>query len=185
MAFRAFVGVPVGPLPALVRLLEGLDASGADVRTVPAEQLHLTLAFLGQVPDEAAAPLAAALDEATRPFAAFDAQLSGVGAFPHARRPRVVWAGALDPRPLVTLALAVRGSLAAAGHPGDEKDFRAHVTLARVRSERDLDKIVAFLREHARDPLPTIPVREVRLYRSVLGPGGASHEIVHSAALEA
>lgn len=185
MAFRAFVGVPIGPLPALVRLLEGLDACGADLRTVPPEHLHLTLSFLGDVPDDAAGPLAAALDAAVRPFHAFEARLRGVGAFPNARRPRVAWVALEDPRPTVDLALAVREALRNAGHPGDDKDFRAHVTLARVKSERGLDRLVAFLRDHGRDDLATVDVREVRLYRSVLGPQGAAHETLHAARLGA
>lgn len=185
MAFRAFVGVPVGPLPALVRLVEGLDACGADVRTVAPEQLHLTLSFLGDVPDDAAGPLAQALDAATRAFRPFTARLKGVGAFPNARRPRVAWVALEDPKPMVDLALAVRGALQAAGFPGDDKDFRAHVTLARTRSERGLDKLVGFLREHGRDEAGDVDVREVRLYRSVLGPQGALHETLHAARLEA
>lgn len=185
MAFRAFVGVPVGPLPPLVRLLEGLDACGADVRTVPPGQLHLTLAFLGDVPDDAPAPLAAALDAATRPFRRFAARLHGVGAFPHARRPRVVWVGVEDPRPLVDLALAVRGALEGAGFPGDGKDFRAHVTLGRMRSERGLGRVADFLKEHGRDEAGEVDVGEVRLYRSVRGPQGAVHEPLHAARLEA
>ena len=185
MAFRAFVGVPVGPLPPLVRLLEGLDACGADVRTVQPEQLHLTLSFLGSVPDDAAAPLSAALDASTRAFRPFRMRLKGVGAFPNARRPRVVWVALEDPKPMVDLALAVRGALRDAGFPGDDKDFRAHVTLARTRSEARLDRLVAFLRDHGRDDLADADVSEVRLYRSVLGPHGALHETVHAARLEA
>jgi len=59
------------------------------------------------------------------------------------------------------------------------------VTLARTRSEGGLDRLVAFLRDHGRDDLADLEVGEVRLYRSVLGTGGARHEVVHAARLEA
>lgn len=184
-AFRAFVGVPVGPLPGLVRLLEGLDASGADLKTTLPEKLHVTLSFLGDVPEDATPVLAAALDSAAAGRPAFTIKLRGVGAFPHARRPRVVWVGLEDPRALVDLALATRARLDATGFPGDGKDFRAHVTLARVRSERGLDGAVRFLRDHGRDDAGEVEVRDVRLYRSTLGTGGAQHEVLHVAPLEA
>lgn len=183
MAFRAFVGVPVGSAPDLVRLLDGLEESGADVRTVHPEQLHLTLSFLGDVPDDSAPTLAEALDAATHGTRPFEMRLHQVGAFPNARRPRVVWVGVAEPEPMVDLATRVRESLAAAGFPGDDKDFRAHVTLARTRSERNLDKLVAFLREHGRDSFGSLAVSEVRLYRSTLGPQGAAHEVLHRASL--
>lgn len=183
MPFRAFVGVPVPAEPPLVALLDGLAATGADLKVVDPAQLHVTLSFLGQVPDEAAPRIAAALDEAARPFAPFKLRLQGVGAFPSARRPRVVWAGSKDAEPLVKLANATRDTLRAAGFAGDDKDFRAHVTLARTRSEARIAGAVAFLRDHGRDELPEVPVRDVRLYRSVLSPGGPAYEVVHAAAL--
>ena len=185
MAFRAFVGVPVEPAPSLVALLEALARTKGDLKVVDPALLHFTLSFLGNVPDDAAAPIASALDAAVTGLAPFRAQLEGVGAFPNARRPRVVWAGVADPPPLVALATRVREALAAAGYPGDAKDFRAHLTLARTRSERDLAHVVAFLREHAHDPLPDVPIEEARLYRSVLSPQGPSYETLHTARLEA
>lgn len=184
MAFRAFVGVPVSPSPALASLLDGLAATGADLKIVEPTHLHLTLSFLGDVPDDAAPIIAAALDDATRGQAAFSLRLQGVGAFPNVRHPRVVWAGSVDPERMVALALRVRQRLTAAGFPGDEKDFRAHVTLARVRSERGLDKVALFLREHGRDELPEEGVREVVLFKSTLGPHGPRYERVHSATLD-
>jgi len=183
--FRAFVGIPLKAEPALVALLDALDATGADLKVVAPDHLHLTLSFLGDVPDDAAGPLARALDDATRGERAFPLALAGVGAFPSARRARVVWAGARDPARVSALAAKVRASLAAAGHQGDDKDFRAHVTLARVRSDRGADKVERFLQAHGRDELPTVPVEEVVLFRSTLGPHGPAYDRVHVARLGA
>ena len=184
MAFRAFAAVPVPPEPPLVRLLEGLAACGADLKVVEPENLHVTLSFLGQVPDEAAPRLSDALRGAARPLAPFAVRLAGVGAFPNARRPRVAWVGMQGAEPLVALALRAREALAAAGHPGDDKDFRAHLTLARTRSTRGLDGLVRFLRDHGRDDLGPLDVREARLYRSTLSPKGPTYETVATAPLE-
>lgn len=185
MPFRAFVGVPVPSDPALVRLLDGLDALGADLKVVAPDHLHVTLSFLGNVPDDAPAALAEALDEAARATPPFDATLDGVGAFPSARRPRVVWAGSKDAAPLTGLSTRVRDALSARGYRGDDKDFRAHVTLGRVKGERGHERLVAFLREHGRDALPTVPVRVVNLYRSRLGAGGPTYDVLHEARLGA
>lgn len=179
VTFRAFVGVPVAAEPPLVELLDALKATDADVKPVEPQNLHLTISFLGPVPDEAAPLIAAALHEAARGVEPFTLDLHAVGAFPSARRPRVVWAGIRNPRPVSELAVRVRASLAEAGQPQDSKDFRAHVTLARVRSERGHDRLAAFLRAHGHHELPTLSVRDVRLYKSVLGPAGPAYETVH------
>jgi 2'-5' RNA ligase len=184
VAFRAFVGTPLAREPRLDALLDALAATSADLKVVEGDHLHVTLSFLGDVPDDAAPRLAAALDEAARRVAPFELALEGVGAFPNARRPRVVWAGAADPRPLADLASRVRERLAEAGFPGDDKEFRAHVTLARVRSERGIGRLVDFLRDHGRDALPSFPVREAVLFRSDLSPHGATHRRLHEARLE-
>ncbi|HVM45394.1 MAG TPA: RNA 2',3'-cyclic phosphodiesterase [Candidatus Thermoplasmatota archaeon] len=185
MAFRGFVAVPVPPEPALTALLEEIKRLRAEVKPVAPDHLHFTLSFLGQVPDEARDALAAAIAEAARGLAPFDVELQGVGAFPSARRPRVVWVGVRDPKPMVALALRTREALARAGHPGDDKDFRAHLTLARVKGERDIQELVRFLRAHGQDELPSVRVRETRLYKSVLGPGGPTYEALATAPLEA
>lgn len=185
MAFRGFAAVPVPAEPALTALLDEIGRLRADVKPVQSDQLHFTLSFLGQTSEDAIVPLTMALQHAARGVAPFDVDLHGVGAFPSARRPRVVWVGVRDPKPIVELALRTREALARAGHPGDDKDFRAHLTLARVRSERNLEELVHFLRAHGDDALPTIRVAEARLYKSILGPAGPAYETLATAQLEA
>lgn len=170
MAFRGFVAVPVAAQPPLPALLEEIGALRADVKPVEPANLHFTLSFLGQVEDGMRPALEGALAEAAHGMQPFDVELHGVGAFPSARRPRVVWAGVVDPRPIVALALRVREELAKVGAPADDKDFRAHLTLARVKSEAGVHEVVSFLKRHGGDELPTTRVKDVRLYRSVLGP---------------
>lgn len=185
MAFRAFVAVPIPRSAPIERLLDGLAGTRGDLKVVDADHLHMTLSFLGNVPDDAAPPIGAALDEALRGVKRFAARLRGVGAFPAASRPRVVWVGVEEPAPLAAMATRVRARLATIGRPDDGKDFRAHVTLARARSERGAADVVRFLREHGTDALPEVPIEEVRLFRSTLAPGGPSYDALHATRLEA
>lgn len=176
MGWRAFVGIPVTPSPALLALHDALAQSDADLKLVRPENLHVTVAFLGTVADEAAEPLGAALSRAAAGLKPFDSVLEGAGGFPNARRPRVVWVGLRPPEPLAQLAGRVKAELDAAGHPGDDKPFRAHVTLARARSPRGSETVARLLQEHADAPMGALPVRDIRLYRSTLGPHGPTYE---------
>lgn len=183
MAFRAFVAVPVPALPELAALAKELEGLPADLNVARPDKHHLTLSFLGDVPDGAGAGLAAALDEAVSGEKAFALRLRGVGAFPDDRRPRVVWAGAEAEPAMARLAKRVRERLAAAGFPGDDKPFKVHLTLARARTPRGVEAVSAFVRRNAGLPLPELPVREVRLHRSTLHPAGAVYETLHAARL--
>lgn len=185
MAFRGFVAVPVPAAPALVGLIEELERLRDGVKPVRPENLHFTLSFLGSVEDEAREPLAREIADALRGARAFDVELRGVGAFPSARRPRVVWAAVVDPKPLVELALRAREAVAKAGVRADDKDFRAHLTLARVREGARVDPLVQFLRAHGGDELGAMRVEDVRLYQSKLGPHGPTYEALATAPLEA
>lgn len=181
MAFRAFVAIPLPRTPATEALLAELAATGAQLKAAEPDQVHLTLSFLGDVADDMAPRMAELLEGATRVAAAFDLPLHGVGAFPNARAPRVVWIGARSCPPLHALAAGVRKALP----PDDAKPFRAHVTIGRVREEGRLGSLPAWLAAQKEREMPPVRVDRVVLFKSTLGRGGAVHEPLHEARLEA
>ncbi|MGH8227382.1 MAG: RNA 2',3'-cyclic phosphodiesterase [Steroidobacteraceae bacterium] len=156
--------------------LPGLPAGG---REVPARSLHLTLAFLGSVPEPALARVRDAAAEACRAYGA----LAGSGAAPHAlgmtldsighwRRPQVLCALPSERPPGATaLAEALRRALTAAGLAPDPMPFRAHVTLARrVRQGPP----------GAGQLSVTWTFRELSLVESRTGPDGSSYSVIGS-----
>lgn len=103
-----------------------------DARWVPAENLHATLAFLGEMPDPAAVCEAVAAGVRGLPRAHL--RLEGLGAFPSTRRARVIWAGLSgDVGTLSDAAARVAKALRPLGHHPEPRPFAAHVTLARLR----------------------------------------------------
>ena len=159
-----------------MREFVAIDVGAPEPRVSRRAAEHLTLRFLGEVASERNAGIIAALEGVARTSRPFVLRLEGVGAFPSADRPRVVWTGVTVGREeVVELARAVRGALD--GLLGaDEEAFVPHLTLFRVRTPAD--------REAARELLagarPAPPPRDVRvgellLKESVLGPAGALH----------
>ena len=167
---RAFLAIPLPPplceeLAAVGRGIDGLRAQRAGT-------IHLTIRFLGEI-DDADAVAAAAAGVASR-HAPFDLRLKGLGAFPDARRPRVVWVGLAEgAEPAGALARDVERAVVGLGLPREDRPFSAHVTLGRFRGR-------------PRRPPPLDPDREfgraradrLILYRSTLTPEGAQHEAV-------
>jgi 2'-5' RNA ligase len=157
-----------------------LGESGADVRWVPTEDLHVTLCFLGGVDAARVESLVACLSEVFSGSTAFGLRLAGLGRFPVRGMPRVVWAG-LDAGAgeLAALASLAERALLAERFLGriDERPFRAHVTLGRPKSSRGVGRLLDLLGEvHLLGG--THPLEEVVLAESRLSPRGALYTAV-------
>jgi 2'-5' RNA ligase len=137
-------------------------------------QLHLTLRFLGELPEDRAEALKVQLQRVSHP--PFQLGLHGVGVFPRNRRPaRVLWAGVTPLEPIVALKAAI-DEVVGADPETSERGFSPHLTLARFRNDPgpELDH---YLRERAGFGGATWTADAFLLYRSTLGSDGARHEI--------
>jgi 2'-5' RNA ligase len=174
---RLFIAadLPAELRPVIARLCQGI----AGARWTRAEQLHITLRFLGDTAEDRLADLREHLREVRTPR--FELALHGTGVFPppSARKPaRVLWLGLEPPESLRALKHAVDGVLG----PDPEtakRGFSPHLTLARfpTRPRHDLDR---FLSEHAGFDGGRFVISSFHLYRSTLRPEGALHDIVES-----
>lgn len=180
---RMFVAL-VPPDDAVANLDAFLEPrrEAAAFRWTPAGQVHVTLAFLEDVPDWQLDPLAERLAAAASRRTPFAANVAGGGAFPDVARARVLYAG-LDLAPdahteLDRLAAGCRAAASTAGLEVDGRRFRPHLTVARCGRPTELTRWVRLL-DGYRGPVWT--ASEVALVASYLGEGprgGARHEVV-------
>lgn len=170
---RMFVAVvpPPEALDHLEALLEPRRAAAA-YRWAPPDQLHVTLAFLADVPERKLDDLVERLGRAAARRTAFAATIAGGGAFPDVGRARVLWAGLeLDERGRIELSRAATGARAAAGRAGvpvDGQRFRPHVTVARLGHPAGVSDWVKLLDAYRG---PTWTVDRLTLIASYLGEG--------------
>jgi 2'-5' RNA ligase len=135
---RLFVGIELDDAAraSCAVVSEGLQRTGFAAKYEPAEKLHVTLAFLGNVASNQYEAIAAALDRVATQNAPFGLTLDRIGAFPHERKPRVIYVGTREQGVSFRgLAQSVRGSYAALDFAFDEVPV-AHVTIARVKDPR-------------------------------------------------
>ena len=192
--WRLFVAVSLPPpvRELVASLVADLAAERWPVRWVAAEGAHLTLHFLGETTPERAELLRLALPPVVARHAAFDLRTDGLGVFPNLRRPRVLWLGLHGPaHRLEALHRDLGGALRGLDFAVEDGPIRPHVTLGRVRNAgtpefplRDLPEAirrrlaVAGQGGTAPPPARPVPIREVELVRSHLGPGGARYETI-------
>lgn len=177
---RAFIAIDltsdiIARLEGVIQELQKrIDPSA--VRWVPVHNIHLTLKFLGNVSVTNLEVLQKLLSAESRSHEPFEISVGDLGAFPSARRPRVIWTGIQAPPDLETLQRAIESETARLGYAPEERPFTPHLTLGRVSRNADsadarrisevLDKLqVGFL--------GAMRVDTVHLYRSDLKPGGA------------
>ena len=162
-------------LAGVVRELR--DASIGGLRPVRPEGVHLTLKFLGDVPVDRIGAIGDAVRKAAAGQAPFALSVSGVGAFPSGRAPRVLWAGvAGDLERLAALQTGVDRCLSELGFAMDRRAFNPHVTLASLRdsaSTQDRSRSLSVLRAAQPDEESAFIADAVSLIQSTLGPGGA------------
>jgi 2'-5' RNA ligase len=163
---------------ALKDRLSALKTTLPGATWVRRETYHLTLRFLGDDVPEARLPaLKSALAALQHP--AFDVQLAGVGRFPPSpkKAARVLWVGVAENPALQSLHRAVQEAVVVAGFPPEDAPLKAHITLARLKSEKLAPEIPAFLAHHAGFSAPPFRAESFQLYESRLTPQGAFYEV--------
>ena len=173
---RLFVAIPIPPevRQAVDEWRATLDLPG---RLVSADNLHITLRFIGDVDHVGKDRILAALDTTALPER-FSIRIGAFGAFPNRRRATVGWASVADSNGQVqALAAAVDQGAESAGFGNEGRPFHAHLTLARIRPPGDVRAVESTLGVR-------VGVTEIVLYRShFVGRGGVRYEVVESFAL--
>ena len=156
------------------------------VRWGTAENLHLTIRFLGEIPATQVDPLTRALETESEQHRPFEISIKGLGAFPNPRRPRVIWTG-VEPCPeLDRLARGIETAVRKLGYPGEDKPFSAHLTIGRVRdgnSAAQAQSLQQVLEKTKIGILGTFAAENVHLVRSDLQSGGPVYTRLFTTAL--
>lgn len=184
---RAFVAIELGDAArvAAARLIDRLRPMPARVSWVRAENLHVTLRFLGEVSGDQIETIAAHMQPELTVQHPFSAAIRGLGAFPNARRPSVIWIGYEDTDNAATGISAIAERAARGiGLVPETRPFVPHVTLGRVRRESPKSDISAFLEAESRFDAGAFTVDAVSLFSSELTPHGARYTRLHRLTLD-
>jgi 2'-5' RNA ligase len=169
---RLFVAIdlPIAVTSVLQRLQQRVEPPpAAGLRLISAEQMHLTLHFIGQ------ADIAGVLDalQAVR-ARAFTLRLAGVGQF-YSRSGTSLWAGVERDPPLLALHAAVGLALSGIGQLIEPRAYTPHITLARCKLELPAQTITTFLDNPTALTLPEVAVRDFALFSSITANAGPQY----------
>ena len=176
---RLFIAIDI---PETIRRdIGGMGRSLARSRSVPDDQLHLTLKFIGEVEGSRVLDIEEKLQEICRP--PFSLCLKGVGVFPPRGVPRILWAGVEPHDNIVALRNTIERTLAEIDIPREKQKFTPHLTLARLK-DCPLRRLQELLAGNALLRTPDFPVDRFHLYSSRLTKSGAIHTILRTYPLQ-
>ena len=163
---------------------ERMKTAGADLSWTRQEGMHLTLKFLGEVEEKRIPKIERSLDMAVDGITTFTLSVSGMGIFPDLRSPRVVWIGLKEEgNNLIKLHKGVEEELKKIGFPSEERRFTPHITLGRIRSNRNIEKLLKLIDAEKGIDTGGFEVSEIHLIKSELKPSGAVYTELYSVML--
>jgi len=185
---RTFIAVDLGAgiRKSAVAFQKALALCGADVNWVEAENLHVTLNFLGEVDDKELHAVCRAVKKAVAKAPPFKLRVNGLGAFPTPRRPKTLWAGITDgATDLAKLHGLIEGPLIEIGcYRREDRPYTPHLTLGRIKGETDSETIAQELPKHmAWDGGHTV-IEQLLIFSSELRREGPTYSVVGRAALD-
>jgi 2'-5' RNA ligase len=176
---RAFIAikVPEEIQEKLKGIQEKLKQSETQVSWVKPGNIHLTLKFLGDITETQIPDIITSLKESVKAVSPFQLQVGYAGAFPNVRFPRVVWIGVTDDedKSLKTFHDDLETRLVQLGFKKEGGRFQPHLTLGRVRSQKNRSNLLRAIESMVNIWVGEIPVDAVYLIRSELKPTGSEY----------
>lgn len=180
---RSFIAVPLpeNVSRSTARLIKRLSQLDEGIKWVPADNLHLTLKFLGEVDNTLVPRICQVTREICEGYDPFELSFAGTGGFPALEKARVLWVGVADPSgSLVRLVSELETELADLGFKPEPRDYTPHLTIGRTRSggRRASEKIVEQMTAAQEIVLGEMDVTEVHMMASFLDKTGPTYQVM-------
>lgn len=177
MLLRCFIAIEIPETikKSVADIIDNLKKSGPDVKWAPQENIHITLQFLGETEEALIPDIKSALYKILAPYSSFYIKIAGVGCFPPGKRPRVIWVGIEGFRSLTNLYEDVSNEMMKFGHQKEERGFTPHVTIGRVKSNRNMGALLRRLGEFKVADFSGFEVQNITLMKSELKPSGPKY----------
>jgi len=186
-SIRSFIAVKLNDEAhkAVTQAQTCLKQTGCDVKWVAPNNIHLTLKFLGQVPLDKIDTVKGVLNHCLQSTESIETVLTGLGVFPRPQRPRVIWVGLEDKeRKIQQLADLIETSLNKIGFPKEDRAFKSHITIGRVRSLKNVKQLTQTMGKY---PLPLgikQTIEQITFFKSTLTSTGPIYEVLSETKLK-
>lgn len=175
---RTFVAIALEPdiKHTISQLIQKLDDHNPNVRWVREQGMHLTLKFIGEIPENRVQELLLLLTDLSANHKRFPLKLKGTGTFPpRSKYPRILWLGIEESQGLISVQQDIESLLEKASISREKRRFSPHLTLGRVKSSQNIGPVLDILTDNKETEFGSMEVKEITFFKSTLKPTGAEY----------
>ena len=170
--FRGFIAIDIGPFHKLVQFGNEIKNCGANVKLVEPENIHITLKFLGDTSEDHVSNIEEIMKNSVNGLESFEIKLKNVGVFPNQNYIKVVWIGIEKGEKIAQISNKIDEELSKLGYKKEKRGFSAHLTVARVRSAKNKEKLLQIIEKYRDIEFLSFKVESIKLKKSELTPKG-------------
>ena len=169
---RAFIAVEIPISKEIKQVLKEVEKTQIDAKIVETKNMHLTLKFLGDTDEKLIDNIEEIIKDSTKNIPAFQITLKKIGVFPNQNYIKVAWVGVENAEPLKQIAEAIDTKLQNIGFEKEKRPFSAHLTIARIKSARNKEKLIDLINKYQNTEFQQIKIDKIILKKSTLTPKG-------------
>jgi 2'-5' RNA ligase len=173
--FRGFIAIEVDSFPKIIEFENEIKNSGAMVKLVEPQNIHITLKFLGDTNENLIEKIEEILRASVENIKPFEISLRGAGFFPNQNYIKVIWIGIENTEQLGQITYKIDDQISKLGFNREKRKFSAHLTVARVKSAKNKDKLIQIIEKYKEIEFGKIIVDSIKLKQSELTPKGPSY----------
>jgi 2'-5' RNA ligase len=169
---RLFIAVDIPVSQKVTEIINELNKTQIDAKLVETENMHLTLKFLGDTDENLVDEIEKTIKESTKNTNPFEITLKNLGVFPNQNYIKVAWIGVENAEPLKQIAETIDTKLKNLGFEKEKRPFSAHLTIARIKSAKNKEKLIQLINKYENTEFQKIKINKVILKKSTLTPEG-------------
>jgi len=166
--FRGFIAVDIGSFLKLLQFENEIKKTGADLKLVEPENVHVTLKFLGDTDEGLVDQIEEIMKNSIKGIDPFEFQLKGAGVFPNQNYIRVMWIGIKNGEQIGKISNKIDEQVSELGFEKEKRGFSAHLTIARVKSIKNKEKLLEVIEKYKDIEFGNFKVDSIKLKKSEL-----------------
>ena len=170
--FRGFISIDIDSFQKIQEFERDIKDTGANVKLVEPENIHLTLKFLGDTDESLIDRIEEIMKYSVKDVEPFEIQLIGSGVFPNERYIKVMWIGIKNSENIGKIASLIDEKISTLGFEKEKRKFSAHLTIARVKNAKNKEKLLNIIEKYRDIEFAKIKVDTIKLKKSTLTPKG-------------
>ena len=169
---RTFIAIDIPVSQKVTEIINELKKTQINAKIVETENMHLTLKFLGDTDENLIDEIEKIIKDAVINIQPFEIILKNMGVFPNQNYIKVAWIGIENAEPLKKIAETIDAKLNNLGFEKEKRPFSVHLTIARIKSAKNKEKLIDLIDKYQKTELQKIKINKIFLKKSILTPNG-------------